>query len=78
MPRLRRIQFSGAIYHIVNRPNARKTIFHDDGHYERITRGLAEEVERSAWKVISYCWMPNHIHLLVRTPEPNLSRGMQH
>ena len=78
MPRLPRIQFPGAIYHIVNRPNARQTVFHDDGHYKRITRGLVVAVERSAWKVISYCWMPNHIHLLIRTPEANLSGRMQH
>ena len=53
-------------------------IFHDDRHYERFTRGLAEEVDRREWIVIAYCWMPNHIHALIRTPQPNLSRGMQH
>ena len=56
----------------------RRKLFHDLGHYERMTRGLKEEVTRSGWIVFAYCWMPNHIHLLVQTPEPNLSRGMQH
>jgi REP element-mobilizing transposase RayT len=78
MPRPPRLQFPGAIYHIVTRGDGRRAVFHDDGHYARITKGLADEVQRSAWDVIAYCWMPNHIHLLLRTPEPNLASGMQH
>ncbi len=78
MARQLRVQFPGAIYHVVTRGDERRRIFHDDGHYDRFTRGLKDEVTRSGWKVLSYCWMPNHIHLLVQTPEPNLARGMQH
>ncbi len=78
MPRPPRLQFSGAIYHIVTRGDGRRAVFHDDGHYERFTRGLADEVKRSGWVVFAYCWMPNHIHVLLRTPEPNLGSGMQH
>lgn len=78
MARKRRVQFPGAIYHIVTRGDGRRTLFHDPGHYERFTEGLEAEVQRSSWQVMSYCWMPNHIHLLVQTPEPNLSAGMQH
>jgi len=78
MPRQPRIEFPGALYHVVTRGEARRQIFHDDGHYERLTRGLKDEVTRSGWKVLAFCWMPNHIHLLLQTPEPNLSRGMQH
>ncbi len=78
MARQLRVQFPGAIYHVVTRGDGRRQIFHDSGHYDRLTRGLKEEVTRSGWKILSYCWMPNHIHLLVQTPEPNLARGMQH
>ncbi len=78
MARQLRVQFPGAIYHVVTRGDGRQQIFHDGGHYDRFTRGLKEEVTRRGWKVLSYCWMPNHIHLLVQTPEPNLARGMQH
>jgi REP element-mobilizing transposase RayT len=78
MARQLRIQFPGAIYHIVTRGDGRRQIFHDEGHYERLTTGLKDEVTRSGWVVLAYCWMPNHIHLLVQTPEPNLARGMQH
>jgi REP element-mobilizing transposase RayT len=78
MPRPPRIEFPGAIYHIVTRGNARQRLFHDQGHYERFTQGLIDEVDRSGWIVIAYCWMPNHIHALIKTPMPNLSGGMQH
>jgi REP element-mobilizing transposase RayT len=78
MPRLPRPQYPHAIYHIVTRGDGRRKIFHDDGHYQRFTKGLMDEVDRSRWIVIAYCWMPNHIHALIKTPQPNLCRGMQH
>ena len=78
MPRPPRIQFAGANYHIVTRGDGRRPLFHDTGHYERFTKGLQEEVQRSGWIVLAYCWMPNHVHCLLQTPEPNLARGMQH
>lgn len=78
MARKPRVQFPGAIYHIVTRGDGRRVLFHDDRHYQRLTHGLADEVVRSGWIVVAYCWMPNHIHLLLKTPEPNLSAGMQH
>ena len=78
MPRPPRIQFAGANYHIVTRGDGRRKLFHDTGHYQRFTEGLEDEVQRSGWIVLAYCWMPNHIHALIQTPEPNLARGMQH
>ncbi len=78
MPRKPRVQFAGAIYHVVARGDGRQTLFHDPGHYERLTQGLADEVLRSGWNVVAFCWMPNHLHLLLKTPRPNLSSGMQH
>ena len=44
---------------------------HDDGHYQRRSQGLADEVQRSGWQVFACCWMPN-LHVLLRTPESNL------
>jgi len=78
MPRPPRLQFAGANYHIVTRGDGRRKLFNDQGHYERFTKGLQDEVARSGWIVLAYCWMPNHIHALIQTPEPNLARGMQH
>ena len=75
MPRL---DYSNAIYHLVARGDGRRKLFHDSGHYDRFTQGLVDEVDRSSWSVIAYCWMPNHIHALICTAHPNLCRGMQH
>lgn len=60
MPRRPRLQFPGAIYHVVTRGDGRRALFHDENHYARATKGLVEEVQRSAWEVLAYCWMPNH------------------
>jgi REP element-mobilizing transposase RayT len=72
------LQYENAIYHIVTRGDGRRRLFHDERHYERFTQGLIDEVDRSGWVVIAYCWMPNQIHALIKTPQPNLCRGMQH
>lgn len=78
MPRLPRLEYPNAIYHIVTRGDGRRKLFHDPRHYERFTQGLIDEVQRSSWVVIAFCWMPNHIHALIQTPLPNLCKGMQH
>ena len=78
MPRFPRLQYKNAIYHIVTRGDGRRRLFHDPGHYERFTQGLIDEVDRSSWVVIAFCWMPNHIHALIQTPHANLCGGMQH
>ncbi len=76
MPLPPRLQYPGAIYHLVTRGDGRRTLFHDDGHYSRFAQGLSDEVSRSGWIVLTFCWMPNHVHALIKTPEPNLCRGM--
>lgn len=53
MPRPPRVQFPGAIYHIVMRGDGRRAIFHDEGHYIRLAKGLADEVEQHAWEMIA-------------------------
>ncbi len=78
MARPLRIEYPGAIYHVMSRGNARQRIFHDDGDYQRLLDGLAQTVQRCGWEVLSFVLMPNHLHLFVRTPQPNLSRGMQY
>ena len=78
MPRTPRLEYSNAIYHIVARGDSRRKLFDDSGHYDRFTQGLVDEVDRSSWSVIAYCWMPNHIHALIRTAHLNLCGGMQH
>ena len=75
MARPLRIQFEGAIYHITSRGNARQEIFLDDADRRAFLEALAEAVDRFGWICHAYCLMPNHYHLLIETPEPNLSRG---
>ena len=78
MARPLRIEFPNAIYHVMARGNGRQRIFHADADYQRMTDGLAKTVARTGWQVFAFVWMPNHIHLFVRTPKPNLSVGMQY
>ena len=62
----------------MSRGNARQTVFRDDSDYQRLIKGLETVVGRLGWDLLCFVLMPNHFHLLVRTPRPNLSRGMQH
>jgi len=78
MARPLRIEFAGAIYHVMSRGNARQAIFDGEGDYERLRDGLAQTVGRYGWEVLAFVFMPNHVHVFLRTPEPNLSRGMQY
>lgn len=78
MARPLRIEFPGAIYHVMARGNARQTLFQGDDDYHRLLAGLEKTVQRTGWEVFSFVWMPNHIHLFFRTPTPNLSKGMQY
>jgi len=78
MPRPPRIEFEGAVYHVMSRGNGRQRIVHDDRDRRRLDEGLEAAVERFDWRVLAYVWMDNHLHVAVRTPRPNLARGMQH
>lgn len=78
MARPLRIQFPGAVYHVMARGNGGQALFHEDRDYQRMFDGLEKTVARTGWEVLSFVWMPNHIHLFFRTPKPNLSRGMQY
>jgi putative transposase len=55
----------GQIYHVLNRANARLPIFEDDGDYAAFEKVLTEAVERTAMRLLAYCVMPNHWHLVV-------------
>ncbi len=77
MARPLRIEFPGALYHLTSRGNAREPIFLDDGDRHAFIDRLGEVVESHRWNCHCYCLMTNHFHLLVETPEPNLSRGMR-
>jgi REP-associated tyrosine transposase len=65
MGRPQRAALGGYVYHVLNRANARMTIFRKDADYEAFEKVLAEAVARSATRLLAYCLMPNHWHLVV-------------
>lgn len=77
MARPLRIEFAGALYHITSRGNERKAIYFDDADFEKFLSILGKVCERYNWMVYAYCLMGNHYHLLLETPEANLSMGMR-
>ncbi len=77
MPRVGRIEYAGACYHVINRGNYRRNLFEADGAREAFERTLFETMERFGWRVHAYVIMRNHFHLAGETPEANLSAGMK-
>jgi len=77
MARPLRIEFAGALYHVTSRGNARAEIFDDDTDREIFLKVLGQVVGRFNWLCHAYCLMDNHYHLLIETPEGNLSTGMR-
>ena len=54
----------GVVYHVLNRANARMTIFEKEEDYEAFERVLQDAVERVQMRLLAYCIMPNHWHLV--------------
>src|SRR4051812_11393786 len=72
-----RDEIAGGTYHVIARGVERRRIFVDDDDYERYTRLLASVVRQKGWLLLCHCLMPNHVHLMIEIPEPNLASGMQ-
>jgi putative transposase len=77
MARPLRLEFSGAVYHVTSRGNARQHIVDDDRDRSQWLSLLAHVIDRYGWLCHACCLMDNHYHLLVETPQPNLSLGMR-
>src|SRR4051794_749406 len=77
MARQPRNEFAPGRYHVVARGVNRLRIFADREDYEHYIRLLAKVTERHGWVLLSFCLMPNHVHLFIETTEPNLGLGMQ-
>lgn len=77
MPRRPRLQFAGAMYHVMARGNRKSTIFHDDHDRRQFLRVIAEAATAYDLRIMALCQMGNHYHMLLETPCRNLSEAMQ-
>jgi REP element-mobilizing transposase RayT len=77
MARKLRIEYPGAIYHLINRGDRREPIFWDDRDRELFLSTLGEACAKTSWQVHAFCLMPNHFHLVIETPQANLVAGMK-
>ncbi len=77
MPRQIRVEYPGAIYHILSRGDRREDIYLDDVDRQDFLKTLAECCQKTGFQVHAYCLMRNHFHLVVETPNANLVAGMR-
>lgn len=77
MARPLRIEYPDAVYHVTSRGNARNDIFLSDQDRTDFLSVLEIVVKRYNWLCHAYCLMDNHYHLLIETPDGNLSQGMR-
>jgi putative transposase len=77
MPRAPRMEFPGAIYHVMARGNRREPIVFDDDDRELFVGTLGEACEMTGWEVFAWVLMDNHYHAVFRTPTANLVEGMR-
>ena len=77
MSRPVRIEFPDALYHVTARGDRREAIFDDDGDRQMFLATLEQVVNRFNWVCHAWCLMDNHYHLLIQTPDGNLSKGMR-
>jgi putative transposase len=77
MARPLRIEYPGACYHVVNRGNRREQVFNGEDDYFLFLEKLAEYADLFDIEIQSYCLMPNHYHLQLKTRQGNLGKFMQ-
>ena len=78
MPRTARASVGGYCYHALNRGNGRARVFHDADDYHSFARLLQKACARVPMRLVGYCLMPNHFHLVLWPLGDNdLGRWMQ-
>lgn len=77
MSRPLRIEFAGGLYHVTSRGDGREAIFLSEQDRRLFLRVLSQVVQDFNWALHAYCLMDNHYHLLIETPDGNLSKGMR-
>ena len=76
MPRQLRVEYPGAMYHVMSRGDRREDIFLDGVDRQDFLKTLAEACQKIDWQVHAYCLRRNHYHLVLETPNANLVSGM--
>jgi putative transposase len=76
MARKLRVEYPGAIYHVMSRGDQREDIFLDDVDRHDLIKTLAEACQKTDWQIHAFCLMGNHYHLVLETPNGNLVSGM--
>jgi putative transposase len=77
MARKLRVEYEGALYHVMNRGDRREAIFLDDEDRQCFLTTLGQACAKTGWQVHALCLMGNHFHLVVETPQANLVAGMK-
>ena len=77
MARPLRLEYAGALYHVTSRGNGQEDIYRDEEDRDIFLEVLSAVKEHFNWEIHAYCLMSNHYHLLVETPDANLSKGMR-
>ncbi|MEX2616209.1 MAG: transposase [Alphaproteobacteria bacterium] len=77
MARPLRIEYAGAVYHIMARGNGGDAVFRDDDDRAEFLSVLGAMCGEAGWRVLCYCLLDNHLHLVAATDRPTLSRGMR-
>jgi putative transposase len=72
-----RVEYEGAIYHVMNRGDRREPIFRDEEDRLLFLQTLEQACEKTDWRVHAWCLMLNHFHLVIETPKANLVAGMK-
>ena len=76
MARKLRIEYEGALYHVLNRGNYRRDVFETAGAAQAFVAVMEDASARYGWNVHAYALMRNHYHLAIETPTANLVDGM--
>jgi putative transposase len=77
MARKLRLEYPGAVYHLLNRGDRREPIFRDNRDRLLFIETLGQVCRKTGWQVHAVCLMPNHFHLVIETPSANLVAGMK-
>jgi REP element-mobilizing transposase RayT len=77
MARKPRVEYPGAIYHVMNRGDHSEIVFRDHHDPELFLHTLSETCAKTDWQVHSFCLMSNHFHLVIETPRASLVDGMK-